>query len=260
MLRTFTDQMGHRLSITFPPKRIVSLVPSQTELLSTLGLESEVVGITKFCVHPVEWLQHKTIIGGTKNFRFDVIEALQPDLIIGNKEENYEEGIRLLQEKYPVWMSDIVSMNDAMDMIQGIGEITGKAAEASHILQSIQQSFEILKSFSGQSILYFIWRNPWMVAGNGTFIHEMLERLTLRNIAPSPRYPELTDENIRQLKPDYIFLSSEPYPFQEKHIAELKQLSPSSEIILVDGEMFSWYGSRLALAPHYFNSLNTLLR
>lgn len=260
MLYTFTDQLNNKVSIPFPPRRIISLVPSQTELLASLGLQDEVVGITKFCVHPAPWLKSKTIIGGTKDFRYEIIDKLQPDLIIGNKEENYEEGIYELQKKYPVWMSDIVTWNDALNMIQGIGQITGKEAEALGIINSVKNAFESLQTFSSQSVLYFIWRKPWMVAGSDTFIHAILEKLNLRNAIDTSRYPEISNEEIRQLNPDYIFLSSEPYPFQEKHIEELKQISPSSKIILVDGEMFSWYGSRLLHAPLYFNSLRDAIR
>jgi ABC-type Fe3+-hydroxamate transport system substrate-binding protein len=104
---TFTDQMGHTISLAQSPQRIVSLVPSQTELLYDLGLDEETVGITKFCIHPEEWFRTKTRIGGTKQFHFDKIDALKPDLILGNKEENEELQIRRLQESYPVWMSDI---------------------------------------------------------------------------------------------------------------------------------------------------------
>lgn len=259
MLYAFADQLNNKISIPFPPKRIISLVPSQTELLASFGLQDEVVGITKFCIHPAAWLKSKTIIGGTKNFRYDVIDKLQPDLIIGNKEENYEEGIYALQKKYPVWMSDIVTWNDALNMIRGIGQITGKEAEALGIINSIKNEFASLKTFSSQSVLYFIWRKPWMVAGSNTFIQAIIEKLNLRNTIKASRYPEVSDEEIRQLNPEYIFLSSEPYPFQEKHIEELKQISPSSKIILVDGEMFSWYGSRLLHAPLYFNTLRDVI-
>ena len=255
MLHTFTDQLSNKVSIQFPPRRIVSLVPSQTELLASLGLKDQVVGITKLCVHPVTWFESKTIVGGTKNFHFDVIDKLQPDLIIGNKEENYQEGIYELQKKYPVWMSDILNWNDALNMIHGIGQVTGKEAEALDIVDSINKSFASLRTFSSQSVLYFIWRKPWMVAWRDTFIQAILEKLNLQNVITSSRYPELSDDEIKQLNPEYIFLSSEPYPFQEKHIAELKTICPSSKIILVDGEMFSWYGSRLLQAPLYFNSL-----
>ena len=99
-----------------------------------------------------------------------------------------------------------------------------------------------------------------MVAGHSTFIQAMIEKLNLRNVIDAQRYPEINDEEIRKLNPEYIFLSSEPYPFQEKHIEELKRISPSSKIILVDGEMFSWYGSRLLHAPLYFNSLRDVIR
>lgn len=260
MLYTFIDQLNNEVSIPFPPKRIISLVPSQTELLASLRLQDEVVGITKFCVHPAAWQKSKAIVGGTKNFRYDIIDDLQPDLIIGNKEENYKEGIYELQKKYPVWMSDIVTWNDALDMMRGIGQITGKEALALTIMSSIENAFEALNAFSSQSVLYFIWRKPWMVAGRDTFIHAILEKLNLRNVIQSSRYPELSDYEIQRLNPEYIFLSSEPYPFQEKHIAELKALCPSSKIILVDGEMFSWYGSRLLHAPLYFNSLQNVIR
>lgn len=260
MLYTFIDQLNNEVSITFPPKRIISLVPSQTELLASLGLQDEVVGITKFCVHPEAWQKSRTLIGGTKNFRYDVIDDLQPDLIIGNKEENYQEGIYELRKKYPVWMSDIVTWSDALSMIRGIGQITDKEAQALTIMNSIENAFEALNTFSSQSVLYFIWRKPWMVAGRDTFIHTMLEKLNLRNVVTSSRYPELSDEEIQKLNPEYIFLSSEPYPFQERHIAELNKLCPSSKIILVDGEMFSWYGSRLLHAPLYFNSLQNVIQ
>jgi len=260
MLYTFIDQLNNEVSITFPPKRIISLVPSQTELLASLGLQDEVVGITKFCVHPEAWQKSRTLIGGTKNFRYDVIDDLQPDLIIGNREENYQEGIYELRKKYPVWMSDIVTWSDALSMIRGIGQITDKEAQALTIMNSIENAFEALNTFSSQSVLYFIWRKPWMVAGRDTFIHTMLEKLNLRNVVTSSRYPELSDDEIQKLNPEYIFLSSEPYPFQERHIAELNKLCPSSKIILVDGEMFSWYGSRLLHAPLYLNSLQNVIQ
>ena len=119
-MNTFIDHLGKQISISFPPKRIISLVPSQTELLADLGLEDRIVGITKFCIHPEPWQKTKTIVGGTKKFRFDVIDSLKPDLIIGNKEENYQGGIEQLKSQYPVWMSDIVTLKDAFAMIREI--------------------------------------------------------------------------------------------------------------------------------------------
>ncbi|MBL0743250.1 ABC transporter substrate-binding protein [Chryseolinea lacunae] len=253
---TFFDQRHKIISFSFPPRKIISLVPSQTELLADLGLHDEVVGITKFCVHPAAWHNSKTHIGGTKNFNFDVIDRLQPDLIIGNKEENYREGIEVLEEKYPVWISDIVSLDDARVMMRSIGEITDRPSRALEIVKGVNEAFAQVKKYDNASVLYLIWKKPWMAAGSNTFIHEMLTTLGFTNSAELlPRYPVLSSEEIRELKPDFIFLSSEPYPFQEKHIDELRQLCPASNILLVDGEMFSWYGSRLLKAPAYFNQL-----
>ena len=148
--------MAENVILSFPPKRIVSLVPSQTELLHDLSLDKETVGITKFCVHPIHWMKHKAIVGGTKNFRFDVIDALKPDLIIGNKEENYKEGIDVLKRKYPVWMSDIVTWHDALTMITSIGEITDRVAQAHTIANQIQISFSGLLKTKPKTVLYLI--------------------------------------------------------------------------------------------------------
>jgi ABC-type Fe3+-hydroxamate transport system substrate-binding protein len=257
-LRTFTDQLANQISIPNPPQRIISLVPSQTELLADLGLEDRVVGITKFCVHPGGWRNTKTIVGGTKNFRFDVIESLNPDLIIGNKEENYREGIEKLQLTYPVWMSDIVTVQDALSMIQQLGELTDTTARATEITNQIVNEFAALVKLPPLRTLYLIWKNPWMGAAPGTFIHELISVSGLKNCLEGfSRYPEISEEDIRKLNPELILLSSEPYPFQQKHVAELRQICPKSNIILVDGEMFSWYGSRLRLFAGYIDKLGS---
>src|ERR1700741_3198050 len=108
----FIDQTGRKISIPQIPQRIISLVPSQTELLFDLGLDKEVVGITKFCVHPPEWFQTKTRVGGTKQLKIDLIKQLQPDLIIANKEENVKEQIEELEKHFPVWISDVNNLED----------------------------------------------------------------------------------------------------------------------------------------------------
>lgn len=250
---TFTDQMGRTVTLPQLPQRIVSLVPSQTELLFDLGLEDRIVGLTKFCIHPKEKVKQKTRIGGTKNFKLDVIDELQPDLIIGNKEENYEEGIVALQAKYPVWMSDIYTLEDALEMISQVGQLTGTEAKAQELVQGIATGFEKLKP--AQPVIptaYFIWRNPYMAVGSNNCIDYMLQRCGFHNVlADQPRYPEISPEQLRDANPRLILLSSEPYPFQEKHFAEFQQICPEAEIRIVDGEMFSWYGSRLLKAPAY---------
>lgn len=260
MKSVFKDQLHAELFIPTPPRKIVSLVPSQTELLADLGLEDRVVGITKFCVHPNHWRTTKTIVGGTKNFDFEAIDKIKPDLIIGNKEENYEEGIRALQTRYTVWMSDIVSLEDSLEMIRSIGIITDKELPGKQLADEIQTAFTDLTLFNQEKVLYLIWRKPWMGAGQNTFIDTVLNTIGLVNAVQDIRYPELTPEQIQAINPDYVFLSSEPYPFKEKHLKELQQLVPKARVVLVDGEMFSWYGSRLLLAPAYLRTLHSQLK
>lgn len=246
--------------IPVSPARIISLVPSQTELLSDLGLADRVIGITKFCVHPESWRKTKAIVGGTKQFDFDAIRELSPDLIIGNKEENYEEGIKELSKIYPVWMSDIVTLEDSLQMITQLGKLTQTETKAAEIVNSIRDSFSNLPKLPALKTLYLIWRKPWMAAASGTFIHEMMTLAGLSNcINNQSRYPELTSQQIRALNPQLILLSSEPYPFREKHIQEINQLCPDAKILLVDGEMFSWYGSRLLKFAAYLQTFRKAL-
>lgn len=256
---TFTDQMGNEVHLAEPPRRIVSLVPSQTELLYDLGLRDEVVGITKFCVHPQEWFRNKTRVGGTKQIDFGRIAALKPDLIIGNKEENDEDQVRALMQLYPVWMSDIHNLPEAMEMMRKVGELVDKKTEAEQIANEVGKAF---KNISGDPLqnkprtaAYFIWKNPWMVAGTNTFIDANLHLLNLRNVFTQPRYPETTLDELTRLAPEVVLLSSEPYPFAEKHIAEIRSVLPQSQVLLVDGELFSWYGSRMLKAPAYFRQV-----
>lgn len=255
--QTATDQMGRQVETPALPKRIISLVPSQTELLFDLGLEEKVVGITKFCIHPKEKVKQKKIIGGTKNFRFDVIDELQPDLIIGNKEENYKEGIEHLQQKYPVWMSDIYTLSDAMHMMQQLGKLTGTEERSGELIQTFEAGFSNLQPANPPiKTAYFIWRKPYMAVGCHNIIDHMLLRCGFVNaFAELSRYPEITPELLQQADPQVILLSSEPYPFKEKHIAEFQELCPGALIKVVDGEMFSWYGSRLVHAPAYLQSV-----
>ena len=163
------------------PLRIVSLVPSQTELLCDLGLDEEVVGITKFCVHPAHWKKQKTLVGGTKQFRFEVIDELNPDLILGNKEENYREGIETLAQKYPVWMSDIVTMNDALNMIRAVGELCEKPEVSKNMVEQISNGLHTIEATHPGKAVYLIWRNPYMAAGTETFIHEVMKLAGLEN-------------------------------------------------------------------------------
>lgn len=236
--------------------RIISTVPSLTELLYHLGLQEEVIGITKYCVHPNHWATDKNIIGGTKNLNLDLIESLNPTLIIANKEENVKEQIEYLQSKFKVLITDIKDYDDALEAILKIGRITNCSEKSKHLTQEIEQlASSCNANFNYQSFLYFIWRKPYMIAGDDTFIHAICNKLKLRNLAMQNRYPEINLDKIVSLSPDIIFLSSEPFPFKEKHINELQSHLPYTKIVLVDGEMFSWYGSRMLEAFPYFQNL-----
>jgi len=253
---TFIDQMGNSISLGGTPKRIVSLVPSQTELLYDLGLDTEVVGITRYCIEPPEWLKRKTKIGGTKKFYFDRIAELQPDLVIGNHEENYLEGIKRLQQDYPVWMSDIITLEDSLKMIRSIGELTGTSAKAEAICSHISSEFDSLKKQTPKRAAYFIWKNPYMVAGSGTFIDQMMSAAGFENVFSGlTRYPEVTVQQIIDAKPEVLLLSSEPFPFAEKDCQEFREQVPDAMPLIVDGMAFSWYGSRLQSSPAYFKQL-----
>ncbi|MCE7924216.1 MAG: cobalamin-binding protein [Haliscomenobacteraceae bacterium CHB4] len=258
---TTTDQLSRTVTLLiWPPQRIVSVVPSQTELLADLGLEDEVVGITKFCVHPRKWFETKRRVGGTKTLNFEKIEALKPDLIIGNKEENERVQIEELAKRYPVWMSDVATLNDAYDMMRRVGEMTGKDTEARILIEAIQILFaERLQSSTvsrPSPAAYFIWRKPYMIAGGDTFIGEMLRVAGFKNVFEhKSRYPEITLEELAKAGPEVILLSSEPYPFAEKHFAAFHEVCPGTKIRLVDGELFSWYGSRLLHSAAYFEAL-----
>lgn len=258
------DQLGRIVHCPEWPQRIISLVPSQTELLYELGLREEIHGITKFCVHPKDWFGKKTKVGGTKYLHFETIDKIAPDLIIANKEENRREDIEILARKYNVWVSDVSNLNTAFEMIRGIGMITGKMEEAIPIIQEIREGFLSLERSDLReeiarleiSTAYMIWRNPYMAAGNDCFIHAMLKACGLKNLfADKPRYPETSLDELRSKKCQVLMLSSEPFPFREDHIAPIAHQLPDARILLADGEMFSWYGSRMKLAPAYFRTL-----
>ena len=257
MQKEYIDQMRNTILLGHVPRRIVSLVPSQTEYLHDLGLEEEVVGITKFCIHPSTWRKTKTLVGGTKNISIDKVRALQPDLILGNKEENTKEDIEKLKSIAPVWMSDIYTLEDGLAMMQLLGELTGKEKEASSIIQTIKTQFKELTKFQGThrgSVLYLIWDNPLIGVASNTFIDDLLNKAGFVNVLSElTRYPTLT--NLENIHPTHVFLSSEPFPFQEKHLQKFQDLFPTATIQLVEGELFSWYGSRLLKSVAYLKKL-----
>lgn len=262
-MNTFTDQIGITHTFETTPKRIVSLVPSQTELLYDLGLEESIVGITKFCVHPYHFKSTKKIIGGTKKVHAEKIRLLQPDIIIANKEENTLEIVEELSKICPVWVTDIITLEDNLKMIEDFGLLFNKRTEAQKWMDKItfahQDFIHFVKDKEVQKVAYFIWANPYMVAGNNTFINEMLKLNNFQNIYENreERYPEIIIQKMRiQGDPDLVLLSSEPFPFTDEHAFELGRYTHHAKTVFVDGEMFSWYGSRLVKAFDYFKKLH----
>lgn len=252
----FTDQLGRKIFLEKFPKRIISLVPSQTELLYDLGLSEKVVGITKFCIHPEIWFNEKKRVGGTKKINFDVIENLRPDLIIANKEENTKEEVQQLMNHYPVWVSDIGNLEDALTMIDSIGKLTNSTKKSITISKKIEASFNDLPQLLSSSAAYIIWNNPIMTVNNTRFIHDMLQRIGLVNVFADAEneYPKITKNQLKFANPSLILLSSEPFPFKQKHIDFYKEICPEAEVVLVNGEFFSWYGSRLQKSAAYFSN------
>lgn len=242
------------------PKRIISVVPSQTELLHYLGLEDETIGITKFCVNPGEWFKTKTRVGGTKSLQMDKIRSLNPDLILANKEENIKEQIEELAAIFPVLVTEVSTLDDALSMISIVGELTGKPQGANSLSFKIKERFNKLHIYKNTPACYLIWQNPFMTVGADSFISDMMQHAGFDNVFKNhQRYPVIDINAIKNSGCEILLLSSEPYPFSQKHIEELQPLLPAVKIILVDGEIFSWYGSRLLHAPGYFENLHKAL-
>ncbi len=256
-----TDQIGREIHLKSTPKRIVCLVPSLTELLFDLGLGDSVNGVTKFCVHPLEAKKTKTIVGGTKHVKFQKIKDLKPDIILCNKEENTEIIVEECSKISPTHVSDIFTIQDTLGIINVYGIIFGCQTKANVIKEEIRLEYQSFLHFISEKPIikaaYFIWRNPWMVAGNNTFINHLLELNKFENVfSNQDRYPEIELEELYKVnKAVLILLSSEPYPFEEKHELEIKEVLTNSKVICVNGEMFSWYGSRLIKAFDYFKRL-----
>lgn len=256
---SYIDQTGRTVILNSLPKKIISTVPSQTELICHLNLEEQLAGITRFCIHPEGIQKRKQNIGGTKNLDLALIRNINPDLIIANKEENKKDQIEELTNEFPVWVSDINNLEDAYEMIKSVGGMTGRKKEANKLTSEIIALFGKYspeKAFQKIKAAYFIWKKPFMAVGGNTFINSIMEKAGIQNIfAACKRYPETNLETLLRNDCQLLMLSSEPYHFTQKHIEELIPLLPGVKIVLVDGEMFSWYGSRLLQTPQYLNSL-----
>ncbi len=251
------DQIGNEIKLPLSPTRIVSIVPSLSETLEDIGLIDSIVGVTKFCIHPRLLRSKATIIGGTKNPQIQKIIELKPDIVFANKEENNLTDVALLAAHVPIYVTDIKTIKDTLSWLSDLKTIfSAKDQVIQRWIHKIQKIDQSISKNSISKVLYLIWRDPFMSVGRDTFIHHMMAHYGFQNLLEKKeRYPVLSSLEIREMNPSFIFLSSEPYPFKEMHIAELQQMLPNTRIILVDGELFSWYGTRLIKSHEYLCQL-----
>jgi len=257
----YKDHLNRIVNIEKSPQKIISLVPSLTELLHDLGLEKRIVGITQFCVHPYHYQSTKTIVGGTKKVKYDLIHELNPDFILCSKEENTPDMVTQLEKIAPVFVTDVNSFQEALNLILQLGEILGKRVESETLIQKIELKNTKFQNFIKEKqtvkTAYFIWKNPWMVAGNRTFINDMMQLNKLENsFANKERYPEVNIKYLNlQGNPELLIFSSEPYHFTEEDAFEVLRENEKVLTLFVDGQYFSWYGSRLLKAFDYFKKV-----
>ncbi len=253
MPKTVEDDLGREVTFEFPPRCVVSLCPSLTETLFALGLNAEVVGRTSYCIHPAERVRNVATVGGTKDVDIDRVRTLKPDLIIAAKEENPQDTVETLAGTFPVYVVDVADFEDALRAIAALGDLTDRTAAAAVLAGSIRTAFADLHPRTTHRVAYLVWRDPYMAVGADTYICSVLAKCGCANVCAhlTDRYPEVTIEMLRGFAPQWVLLPSEPFPFDDTHVAELApQLAPA-RVMCVDGEMFSWYGSRMLAAAEY---------
>lgn len=259
MPRTVTDALGRPVTLDASPRRIVSLVPSQTELLAHFGLDEHVVGITRFCVRPDTWRSEKTIVGGTKRINIERVAELEPDFILANHEENTPEDVEALTNLAPVYVTDVPTVPDALAMIRTVGQMVDCANAAQDLADTIAARFESLNLMPPIRAAYLIWRDPFMTVGHDTIIHDIMTRGGFANVfADQTRYPEVSLDALASANLDILLLPDEPFPFPQKESFsdDLRRALSDATVQFVDGQLFSWYGPRLLDTPGYLTDLH----
>lgn len=257
MLKTVHDDLQREVIFDFPPQRVVCLCPSLTETLFALGLAGRIIGRTSYCTHPAEHVQNVAIVGGTKDVDIDRVRALNPDLVIAEKEENQPQTVGTLAETLPVFVFNVTDYESALHAVTHLGNLTGRTERATTLVRDIRNAFTDVRPRATHRVAYLIWQNPYRAAGRDTYIHALLEKCGFDNVAAqlAGRYPEISIETLRELAPAWVFLSSEPFPFDDAHLAKLAPQIPAARLIRVNGEMFAWYGSRMIPAAKYLQQL-----
>ncbi|WP_431030002.1 ABC transporter substrate-binding protein [Lysinibacillus sp. LZ02] len=250
-MKQVVDHLGRSVTYAFPPKRIISLCPAITETLFHLSLQQEIVGRTKYCIFPEQQVAHVQTVGGTKQVDLATIQSLQPDLIIMEKEENTKEMVDMLENHFPVYVFQVESISEAQRMIEDAGQLVNRVEKSKELVLQIDVALKALPRKSGRAA-YMMWRKPYMVVGATTYINDMLETVGFENpfTASEGRYPVVDIEALKNAQLDYLFLSTEPFPFAQKHIEELALHLPNTTIQIIDGEMF-WYGAKMKEAAPY---------
>ncbi|MGM8214824.1 ABC transporter substrate-binding protein [Bacillaceae bacterium W0354] len=247
------DHLGRTVEYSFPPKRIISIAPGLTDTLYTLNLDKEIVGRTRYCIYPKGKVEQSETVGGTKKIHLEKIRALKPDLIFAEKEENTKEIVETLEQEFPVFVAEVQSVQDAYKMITDLGTVTDRKHQAEQLVTTIKDGFKSLPAGQNKKIGYVIWKNPYMVAGNHTYINTVFEMMGFENAFKKfdGRYPEVTEKDFQNANLDYLFLATEPFPFKEEHRRNFSELLPDVNVQILDGEMF-WYGPRMIDAVEYF--------
>lgn len=233
--------------------RIVSLCPSLTELVFDLGLGNSLVGRTKFCVHPSGLVDAVEKVGGTKNPKIARIVELAPDIVLLNEEENRLEDAKALEAAGIICHTSMPrSIDETAATVRSIGAALGTTPAAEQIAREIEiRGAEVAEQTRGRDTVryaYMIWREPWMTVNADTFVAALLRNAGGVNVFGdmNERYPTVTLEQLRERAPDAVLLSTEPFPFAERHIDEVAAQTglTRERIMIVDGELLSWHGSR----------------
>ncbi len=256
LLCEFADDVGRSVEMMWPPQRIISLCPSITETLYTLGLSSRVVGRTRFCIHPQPDVMSAENIGGTKQVDFERVAKLFPDLMIAEKEENTRDTVSVLEQSYPVYVANVTSVASAVKLIRNLGDLTGSAERATSLAASVEAKVRQVASVFPRTMAYLIWEKPYMGVGANTYLHDLLAHFGFVNVLAgrAERYPEISLTELQRLRPEVVFLSSEPFPFDRRHQTALQAVLPKTRVVLVDGEI-SWYGARMEWAFPYLEQV-----